>query len=362
MRRETKTRTGPTIKDIAAALGVSHATVSRALNNSPLIGKQTKERVRAAASEMGYIPDAAAKVMRGARSNIVGFILPDVENHFYSAIARSIAETVATSGMQLVLAISEDDPDLELRHVRALCEARTRGIIITPVADLRAETAELLANAPCKQLVRRHPLVDADVVVADDTIATFQAARHLLEQGHRNIAYIGGGAETLSTGTDRAEGFRRAVSQVSDVTATVALGPPKPEFGYQTAISWLRRPDRPSGIVLGSSRFTLGTLRAIRETGLEVPADISLIGYDDPDWFEYWGVGITTIALPIREMALMAASLVCDSTLKPVLMPEISPVPGTELQRLIFPVRLVQRGSDAPPRERSRKSLHGHIA
>jgi LacI family transcriptional regulator len=349
MHRTTRTRTGPSIKDIAIALGVSHATVSRALNDSPLIAEQTKERVRAAAAEMGYIPDAAAKVMRGAQSNIVGFILPDVENHFYSAIARSIAETVAASGMQLVLAISEDDSDLELRHVRALCEARTRGIIITPVAGLRAETAGLLANVPCKQLVRRHPLVDADVIVADDTSATFQAARRLLEQGHRRIAYIGGGSETLSTGTDRAEGFHRALAEVPEATAAVALGPPRPEFGYETAIALLTGPDRPSGIVLGSSQFTLGALQAIRETGLKVPDDISLIGYDDPDWFEFWGDGITTIALPIREMALMAASLVCDSPLEPALTPAISTVSGTESRRLVFPVRLIQRGSDAPP-------------
>lgn len=350
MDRTTRTRTRPSIKDIAIALGVSHATVSRALNDSPLIAEQTKERVRAAATEMGYIADAAAKVMRGARSNIVGFILPDVENHFYSAIARAIAETVAASGMQLVLAISEDDPDLELRHVRGLCEARSRGIIITPVAGLRAATARLLANVPCKQLVRRHPLVDADVIVADDTSATFEAARRLFEQGHRRIAYIGGGSETLSTGTDRAEGFRRALAEVTEADATIALGPPHPEFGYETAIALLTGPDRPSAIVLGSSQFTLGALKAIREIGLQVPDDISLIGYDDPDWFEFWGEGITTISLPIREMALMAANMVCDSPLKTTLTPTISTVPGTKLKQLAFPVRLVRRGSDAPPK------------
>lgn len=344
-----RTRNGPTIKDIAAELGVSHATVSRALNDSPLIGSGTKERVRTAAARMGYIPDAAAKVVRGAQSNIVGFILPNVENHFYSAIARSIAETVAASGMQLVLAISEDDPDLELRHVQALCEARTRGIIITPVADLRPETAGLLRNVPCKQLVRRHPLVEADVVVADDTAATFRAGRRLIELGHRRIAYIGGGSETLSTGTDRAEGFRRAVAGLPETTATVALGPPKPEFGYQTAISWLTAPDPPTGIILGSSQFTLGALKAIRESRLKVPRDVSLIGYDDPDWFEFWGPGITTVALPIREMAVTAASMVCETRLQSALDPHVSPVPETGSRRLTFPVHLVQRGSDAPP-------------
>lgn len=348
MRPANKSRSGPTIKDIASALGVSHATVSRALNDSPLIGKATKERVRIAATEMGYIPDAAAKVMRGAQSKIVGFILPDVENHFYSAIARVIAETVAASGMQLVLAISEDDPDLELRHVTALCEARTRGIIITPVAELRDETAALLNNVACKQLVRRHPKVNADVVVADDTAATYLATTHLLARGHRRIAYIGGGAETLSTGVDRVQGYRRAMLQMSDASPWVTVGPPKPDFGYQAAISLLGHSEPPSAIVLGSSQLTLGTLKAIREHGLAVPGELSLIGYDDPDWFEYWAAGITTIALPIREMALMAASQVCGANPQQALVPEVLPIPDTDLKRLVFPVRLIQRGSDAP--------------
>ena len=349
MGRARRNRNGPTIKDIAAELGVSHATVSRALNDSPLVGEATKKRMREAAARMGYIPYAAAKLLRGGESNIVGFILPDVENHFFSAIARVIAETVAASGVQLVLAISEDDPDLELRHVRSLCEARTRGIIITPVVDLHPETADLLANVPCKQLVRRHPLVDSDVIVSEDKVATFLAARRLIGLGHKHIGYIGSGSETLSTGMDRANGFYQAVLDVPDVRTTVALGPRGPGHGYEAAIAMLTKRNRPTGIVLGSAQFTIGTLKAIRDAGLQVPQDISLVGYDDPDWFETWGAGITTIALPIKQMAMMAASLVCESTLEPALEPDVSTIEGTPFERLSFPVRLVARGSDAAP-------------
>ncbi|MBW3097153.1 LacI family DNA-binding transcriptional regulator [Pseudohoeflea coraliihabitans] len=348
-------RNGPTIKDIAAALGVSHVTVSRALNDSPLVTEETKKRLREAAASMGYIPDAAAKQLRGGRSNIVGFILPDVENHFFSAIARVIAETLAASGMQLVLSISEDDPDLELRHVRSLCEARPKGIIITPVVNMHRETADLLANIPCKQLVRRHPLVESDVIVSEDKTATRLAAQRLIDLGHRHIAYIGNGSETLSTGADRAEGFYQAVWAAPEVKATIKLGPPGPGHGYETAIELLTDPKRPTAIVLGSALFTIGTLQAIRETGLEVPRDISLIGYDDPDWFKVWGAGITTVALPIREMAMMAASLVGESALEPALEPAITSIDGTSCKRLTFPVNLVQRGSDRQFRDRNQE-------
>ncbi|MBX9451192.1 MAG: LacI family DNA-binding transcriptional regulator [Neoaquamicrobium sediminum] len=346
MPRVRPNRNGPTIKDIAAALGVSHVTVSRALNDSPLVTDETKKRLRDAAAKMGYIPDAAAKLLRGGRSNIVGFVLPDVENHFFSAIARVIAETLAASGMQLVLSISEDDPDLELRHVRSLCEARTRGIIITPVVNMHRETADLLANVPCQQLVRRHPLVESDVIVSEDKTATRLAAQRLIDLGHKHIAYIGSGSETLSTGADRAEGFYQTVWDAPDVKATIKLGPPGPRHGYETAIELLTSPQKPSAIVLGSAQFTIGTLQAIREMGLEIPRDISLIGYDDPDWFKIWGAGITTVALPIREMAMMAASLVGQSPLDPALEPVVSAIDGTSFKRLTFPVSLVQRGSD----------------
>lgn len=346
MPRARLNRNGPTIKDIAAALGVSHVTVSRALNDSPLVTEETKKRLRDAAASMGYIPDAAAKLLRGGRSNIVGFILPDVENHFFSAIARVIAETLAASGMQLVLSISEDDPDLELRHVRSLCEARTRGIIITPVVNTHRETADLLANVPCKQLVRRHPLIASDVIVSEDKTATRIAAQRLIDLGHKHIAFIGSGSETLSTGADRAEGFNQAVWNAPDVKAIVRLGPPGPRHGYETAIELLNGPRRPTAIVLGSALFTIGTLQAIRETGLEVPRDISLIGYDDPDWFRVWGAGITTVALPIREMAMTAASLVGGSSLDPALQPDVSNIEGTPFKKVSFPVSLILRGSD----------------
>lgn len=352
MRRASPNRNGPTIKDIAAALGVSHVTVSRALNDSPLVTDETKKRLREAAAKMGYIPDAAAKLLRGGQSNIVGFILPDVENHFFSAIARVIAETLAAYGMQLVLSISEDDPDLELRHVRSLCEARTRGIIITPVVNMHRETADLLANVPCKQLVRRHPLISSDVIVSEDTTATRLATQRLIDLGHKHIAYIGGGSETLSTGLDRAEGFNQAVWDAPEVRTTVRLGPPGPNYGYETAIKLLTHPKRPTAIVLGSAQFTIGTLKAIRETGLQVPRDISLIGYDDPDWFEVWGAGITTVALPIRQMAMTAASLVGESPLDPAIQPEITDIGETPFKRLSFPVSLVRRGSDGEPPKR----------
>ncbi|MCX7560614.1 LacI family DNA-binding transcriptional regulator [Sulfitobacter sp. F26204] len=334
-----------TIKDIAQRLGVSHATVSRALNASPLISEDTKERIRNMAAEMGYVPDTAARVMRGEPSNIVGFILPDVQNHFYSAIAKVLAEAVSAMDLQLVLAISEDDPEQELRHVSELRRARARGIVITPVAGMLAETAAMLSEMPVVQLVRSHPNITADVVTAQDENATRLSTQHLLSLGHRRIAYLGGGLETLSTGNHRMEGYLAAMGATDGAVAEFRLVPPHPEAGYHAAMELLRQRPPPSGLVIGSSQLALGALRAIRECGLSVCDDISLVSYDDPDWHQLWGPGISTIQLPIRDMALFAAGLVCAPQTPPANAEASRVEQLTSGRRFSFPVKLVERGS-----------------
>ncbi|MDO8877914.1 MAG: LacI family DNA-binding transcriptional regulator [Pseudolabrys sp.] len=334
-----------TIKDIAQTLGVSHATVSRALHDSPLISQSTKSRIRAMAAELGYIPDSAARVMRGGASNIVGFILPDVQNHFYSTIAKVLAEAVAPAGLQLVLAISGDDPEQELRHVKELRRARAKGIVITPVARMLSETSALLREMRVVQLVRSHPDVVGDVVAAQDAAATRMSTKHLLSLGHRRIAYLGGGAETLSTGLHRLEGYRSAMAGVADAVPAYKLIPPHPENGYLASMELLRGIVKPTGLVIGSSQLALGVLRACSEIGLTVPTDLSLVSYDDPDWHQLWGPGISTIELPIREMAHFAA--------RKIYLPDAGTVDASNVlidelehgQSFSFPVRLRERGS-----------------
>ena len=336
-----------TIKDIAQALGVSHATVSRALNDSPLINAGTKDRIRAKAKEMGYVPDPAARVMRGELSTLVGFILPDVENHFYSATAKALAESVSAAGFQLVLAVSEDDPERERRHVEEMRRARARGIVITPSAGMLRETTEALRDMPAVQLVRAHPDVCADVVTAQDERATELSTRHLLSLGHRRIAYLGGGTETLSTGTDRLGGYNRAMAATPGAEPRRALVPPHPENGYAATRRLLQDKARPTGIVIGSSQLTLGVLDAIREVGLDVPGDISIVSYDDPDWHRLWGPGISTIELPVRQMARFAARRVAAPDERAPLPEGAATTPMNGADRFAFPVRLLERGSCA---------------
>jgi DNA-binding LacI/PurR family transcriptional regulator len=299
-----------TIKDIATHLGLSHATVSRALNDHPFTSDRTKLKVHDAAAALGYIRNAGAGMMRGTRSKMVGFVAPDVQNDFYATVTKTLAESCTEAGMQLVLAVSEDDSELELRKVRALREARVAGIIITPTASPLRKTVELLKAIPTVQLVRSVAALGDVTVRIDDALGTFLSTNHLLELGHTRIGFIGGFGE-LSTGRDRLNGYQNSLAAMGIKVdeELIALGLPRSSFGFEATVRLLAVRKPPTALVLASSQLTLGALRAIQHLGLTVPSDLSLTGFGDPEWFALWGPGMTTVSLPTNEIAGTAAAL-----------------------------------------------------
>ena len=124
-----------TIKDIAQRLGIAPSTVGRALAGNPRISRDTSERVRAAADRLGYVAHSPAQVMRGATSTLLGLAIPDIQNDFYSTVAKAMSESYGAAGFQLVLALTDDDPDTELRQIRGLLSARAAGVVVVPCAN-----------------------------------------------------------------------------------------------------------------------------------------------------------------------------------------------------------------------------------
>lgn len=334
-----------TIKDIGQVLGLSHATVSRALNGSPLVTDETRQSIERVARELGYRPDPAARTLRGSTSNLIGFVLPDIGNNFYSRIAGTVAQLAADRSMHLVLSITDDSPSREEHQIAELLRARARAVIITPSSGLTARSAEMLGQVRTIQMVRRHPALRADMVVADDQNAIAAATNHLAAQGRRRIAYIGGDASTLSTGRERLEGYLAAMAALDlPSEGLVELGPPPQRgFGRDASLRLLSRDPRPDGIVVGSSQFVTGLLEAIMVSGLAVPRDLAFTGYDDPDWFAFWGQGITTAVLPSEDIAraVTAFALDEDHTANALRIDG----DAEEGRRVIFATRLAPRGT-----------------
>ena len=210
----------------ARALNISHTTVSRALADSPKISVETKLRVRHAVEELGYVPSASAGMMRGARSSLIGLVVPDPQNDFYATVAKTVADALAARSMQLLLSVTDDDSERELRELRGLLETRPAGISIVPTAKPRPETVSLLKHVETVQLVRKQESLGANSVLIKDREGTFAATQHLITYGHKRIAFIGGDA-SLSTGRDRLAGFETALKEHGLVAAATALGTPR---------------------------------------------------------------------------------------------------------------------------------------
>lgn len=297
------------IKTLAAYLNMSHATVSRALNDKSVISEETKERVREAAKKFGYVANSGARLVRGMRGRLVGLIIPDVQNDFYSTVAKILAQSCANEGLELILAVSDDDSALEALHIRSMLEARVAGIVITPTIGLSQQEARFLERVPCVQIIRRHELIRANHICIDDQQGTKCATAHLLELGHRRIGFIGGSRQ-LSTSVQRLEGYQAALSnqKIKINKQFVALGPPRPEFGCDAMRQLLSCDQTPTAFVMGSSQLTLGALQALKQLKLSVPEHVSLVGYGDPPWFELSAPPVTTISLPVEALSQGAAA------------------------------------------------------
>lgn len=289
-----------TARVVAELTGYSISTVGRALSDDPRISAETKAKVRRAAERCGYVSNMPARIMRGGTSNLVGLILPDVQNDFYASIAQSLTEVCREHGRQIILSITNDDREDEARSIRELASAKVAGVIAVASPNPKRESIALLKTIPCVQLLRRNPALGSDWFGIDDEKAVHEATTHLIGLGHRRIAYIGG-LEALSTGQARVRGFRKALkdAHVENAGSQEHLGPTNAAFG-ETSFS---ESIGVTAIVSGSVHISIGIIAAIERTGTRVPTDLSLIGFGDPDWFSWWRGGVSTIRPPTRELA-----------------------------------------------------------
>ncbi len=332
-----------TARQVAERLGISVSTVGRALSHDPRISAETRMRVVAASEALGYVENGPARMMRGGSSKLVGLILPDIKNTFYATIAQSMSQCFDGEGFHIALSIANDDRDVEARHVKDLVSARVAGIVIVPTASPRRETVATLANVRYAQLLRRVGTLQSDWFGIDDTECIRLGTRHLLDLGHRRIAYIGGPVE-LPTGADRVAGFRKAFADVgaSPDEARELLGGTTDEFGYGAVEKLLRLRSRPTAVVCGAVRLTSGVVEALNDKQVTVPDALSVVGFGDPPWAKWWGKGLTTLSMPVQEMATSCGLWFLHS-LK-------DKRARTHGHRSITPASIVVRGSSAAPR------------
>lgn len=255
-----------------------------------------------AALRSGYVANRAAQMMRGVSSKLVGLMIPDLDNSQYSIGAHALSKCLEAEGYQLVLSETDADPVVELRQLRELCSAGVAGIVIVPSAKPLPDSVRLLKATPHVQLIRRHPSLGNQWFCFDNAQAIQSATQHLVELGHTRIAYIGPSL-SLQIGEERLEGFRLAQKNAAIDDELMIFGPgASSDFARQALRQLLALKKPPTGLVLGSTQFTRGTLDEVVDSGLAIPDSLSVVGFSDEPGFRWWGPGLTTIAVPNAEI------------------------------------------------------------
>ena len=298
------------VVEMARDLGVSTATVSRALNGSPSVRRELADRIRAHAEERGYVANRLARALSASTSRaFVGFVIPFVDTPAYSAIAAECARLLSAAGTQMILAITENDPEREYQQLRDLVGTRIAGLLISPSTHVLDNTRRLLAEFPVVEL-HRVSGIDAPSVFSDDEQALTDSIQHLARLGHTDIAYLGTPRE-LSNGATRLRGIRRGVAQagLDPRRITIRLVEPTQENGGAAARELLAGDLPFTALVVGSGSLSVGAAAAVRTSGRRLPDDLSLVVYGDPAWFVLADPPLTMVRVPYAGLASRAARL-----------------------------------------------------
>lgn len=302
-----------TIKDIAARLGISHITVSRALRGFPYVNEELRRRIHETAREMNYRPNALARGLKGMRTQLVGLIIPDLLNDFYASVATLLQATLSREGYRVLLGVSGNDPACELDYLHAMREERVEGVIWAPWSWHPEIVKEYqTVRVPLIQFGRRVS-DQLDAVLPDDERGAEEATKHLMQLGHRRIGLIVGPTE-LSSGASRLSGFQRALQAggIALDDSLIKIGRFDRRWGREAAQELLDLPSPPTAILAASSELLIGALQVLDARRVAVPDRMSLVGFSNPDWYSLWRPPITTMAFSTEEAASLAVDTILD--------------------------------------------------
>lgn len=335
----------PTQADVARLAGVSRATVSYVVNDSPHvpISPETRRRVLDAVARLNYAPDARARSLRSGGSNTVGLLIPDLHNPHYWSIVQGAEDRLRQDGYDLLLTSTSLEPEREEQSLHALSARRVDALILilSFIEQSKATLSALAANGyPVVTLGNTSFNVDA--VVATFRNATAQVMAHLLELGHTRIGFIFGvGSKDLAT--NRMAAYKESLTQ-----AGLPIDPALIDFsgvriqdGYQAALRLLQRSPRPTALLVINDWLAIGALHAVNERGLRVPEDISIASFDDTEMAGYLNPPLTSVRSNGQELGRQAASLALERLQQP----------GRPIRRVQIEAELILRQSTGPAHE-----------
>ncbi len=325
-----------TIKDIARKLNISYATVSRALNDRYGVHPRTREKILNTAREMNYLPNAIARGLVTQHTETIGLVIPDITNPFFPEVARGIEDRAEEAGYSVFLCNTNWERERELRYLSLLSEKRVDGIILAPVSR-KTSTSKEYGD-------RTQPLVfvsdarrgmETSYVTIDNIRGGYLATNHLIDKGYRRIGFFGAAEDEL-TSDERYQGYARALKDagIREYKKFVRLGDYSTNTGNRLITGMIEDGSFPDAIFAVNDLFALSVMQGIRESGLVIPNDIAVIGFDDIHFASFPEIQLTTVAQPKYRIGRMAVDLLLD---------QIREKPGTGKQEIILEPELIVR-------------------
>lgn len=347
-----------TIQDVARAAGVSPATVSRVFNGGRVTADRA-ERVRRAAEELDFSPNRVARSLRTQRASVIGLLIPDIENPFFTALARGVEDAALTANLSVVLCNTDEDVAKERRYLEVALAEQMAGVIVAAASRERTDLTLLERRGMPVVAVDRRPRgtdgAKVDVVLVDNAQGSEVATRHLLERGYRRVACITG-PRGASTSEERLAGYRAAVAdflrdhpQEAGPGGDGDAGGPwtrwtryadfRVEAGRKAMADLLARGDRPDAVFVANNLMAVGALQALAEARVSVPG-FGVLSFGEVPWAPLVTPSLTTVQLPSYDLGFTAATLLQDRIL------------GRErpLQTVVLRTALQIRDSTAGPR------------
>jgi DNA-binding LacI/PurR family transcriptional regulator len=322
------------LTEVAQKAGVSIATVSRVINNNNNVNAETKAKVEGVIKALKYIPNRVAKRLRNrnASSNLIGVLIPDIQNPFYVEVLRGIEDVAYKNKYAIIMCNFSQDSKKEELYLDILQSESVDGLIAAPTNEHNQKVITMVKNGlPIVCVDRGLQNVDVDVVLVENKEGAFSAVNYLAKAGYKRIAYISGLSE-LPSSQQREKGYKEALlsNKLKIDQTLIKYGDSGHDSGVKLCNELLDMPVPPDAIFTGNNLITLGALETIHKRGLQIPKDVAIVGFDDMYWSISLNPPLTAVRQPAYEIGKRAAELLIQRINDPT-RPTVSMILKTEL-------------------------------
>lgn len=298
------------IKDVAEIAGVSTATVSRVLADKPHVRQEVRDHVLTVVEKLNYSPNRVARSLRAQKSNIIGLIVSDIQNPFFTQISRAVEDAAYRQGMNTFLCNTDENPDKEAMYLKLMRDERVSGIILSPTQKTSNNSIEIAnSGLPVVVIDRRVRNIEIDSVLIDNVESAYRIIEHLVRHGFQRIGALFGSGST--TGQERREGYLKALTHhgLKPSNELALFVEARETEGYKATKELLKLPVRPDAIFTSNALLSTGALRALRESALKIPEEIAFATFDETPWSTLVDPPLTVIQQPTYDIGRTAVEL-----------------------------------------------------